>query len=77
MTERDDGLTSLQRLERTALCGDRMAIVLVVSGLRAYRSAMAELRDSRGPNCTERSVVDEALRQAEEAEQLGAEDGES
>jgi hypothetical protein len=40
-------LTKLQRAERDAMCGDRDAVLAVVSGLRQYRAAVETLLAKR------------------------------
>ncbi len=42
-----DSLTELQRTERSALTGDRMAVARVVSALREYRAAVQRALDLR------------------------------
>lgn len=56
-------LTPLQQEERDAMCGDRMSVIRVVSGLRAYREFVRRLLDSYDPHiiikCEGEAVVQE------------------
>lgn len=68
-------LTPLQELEKEALCGDRQAVLRVVSSLRRYRAESKKLLDSRyrDGECDSLSLH-EFNEEIEEIEKAGEED---
>lgn len=61
-------LTPLQQIERDAMCGDRSAVLQVVSGLRGYRALVQKLIDRRyGDGFTELGSTSDDVEEIEGA----------